>query len=97
MTNAKPSFIAAYESHHVAHLEPFGEYEKAASFMHGWASDIHSWPICIYNAANNHMWLWCGYRTMDISRETALEDARAILSLPANHEFAKIEIMSENI
>jgi hypothetical protein len=97
MSNVKPSFIAAYESHHVAYRESFGEYKKAATFMHGWASDIHSWPVCIYNTADNHLWLWCGYRTMDISRESALEDARGILSLPANHEFAMIETMSEDI
>jgi hypothetical protein len=34
---------------------------------------------------------------MDISRETALEDARAILRLPADHQFLKIETMSENL
>lgn len=97
MTNAKRGYVAAYESHHVAHLEMFGDYEKAAIFMHGWTSDVHTWPICIYDAENDYVWLWCGYRTMDISHESALEDARAILGLPADHQFAKIETMGENL
>jgi hypothetical protein len=97
MSNAKHSFVAGYESHHVAHLETFGDYEKAAAFMHGWTSDVHTWPICIYDPDDNHVWLWCGYRTMDISRESALEDARAILRLPADHRFTRIEMMSENL
>lgn len=90
-------YIAAYESHHVAYLENFVDYEKAAAFLHGWTGDIHTWPICIYNAENDRLWLWCGYRTLDISRESALEDARAILGLPADHQFDKIEIMAENL
>jgi hypothetical protein len=97
MGNAKRNFIAAYESHHVAYLETFSDYEKAATFMHGWTADVHTWPICIYDADNDHVWLWCGYRTMDINRETALEDACAILRLPAEHQFAKIDVMSENL
>jgi hypothetical protein len=97
MSNAKSSFVAAYESHHVAHREAFSDYEMAASFMHGWTADVHTWPICIYDVNNDHLWLWCGYRTMGISRESALEDARAILQLPAQHEFTKIETMSENL
>ncbi len=90
-------YVAAYESHHVAHVENFGEYDKAAAFLHSWTSDVHTWPICIYNAAADQVWLWCGYRTLDIGRESALEDARAILRLPADHQFSKIEIMSENL
>jgi hypothetical protein len=90
-------YVAAYESHHVAHLENFGAYEKAAAFLHGWTSDVHTWPICIYNPAADYLWLWCGYRTLDISRESALEDARAILQLPAGHQFKKIEIMAEDL
>ncbi len=97
MSNATRGFLAAYESHHVAHLETFDDYQKAASFMHGWTTDVHTWPICIYDAESDHVWLWCGYRTMDISLETALEDARAILRLPFDHQFAKIETMSENL
>jgi hypothetical protein len=97
MTNAQRSYVAAYESHHVAHRETFGDYQKAATFMHGWTTDVHTWPICIYDPADDHVWLWCGYRTMDISRESALEDARGILGLPADHQFAKVETMSEYI
>src|SRR3984893_11504673 len=97
MTIENSSYVAAYESHHVSHLEGFGNYDEAANFMHGWTNDIHTWPICIYNAAANHLWLWCGYRTMDISRESALEEARAILGLAGNHQFAAVEVMKENL
>ncbi len=97
MTIDNRGYVAAYESHHVAYLESFGDYEKAATFLHAWTSDVHTWPICIYSAENDHVWLWCGYRTLDISRESALEDARAILRLPANHQFDKIENMAENL
>jgi hypothetical protein len=95
MTTAQNNYIAAYESHHVAYREPFPDYQKAATFMHGWTTDVHTWPICIYDSASDHLWLWCGYRTMDIGRETALEDARGILGLPPDHQFAKVETMSE--
>jgi hypothetical protein len=95
MTTAQNNYIAAYESHHVAYREPFPDYRKAATFMHGWTTDVHTWPICIYDSASDHLWLWCGYRTMDIGRETALEDARGILGLPTDHQFAKVETMSE--
>jgi hypothetical protein len=91
------NFIAAYESHHVAYLEEFESYEKAAAFLHGWNADVHSWPIGIYNSHNDRLWLWCGYRTLDISRETALEDARAILRLAPEHQFAVVEFMRENL
>jgi hypothetical protein len=97
MTIDNRGYIAAYESHHVAHLESFSDYEKAATFLHGWTTDVHTWPICIYNAENDQLWLWCGYRTLDISRESALEDSRAILRLPADHKFKKIAIMAENL
>ena len=76
MTIDQCGYVAAYESHHVAYLESFSDYEKAATFLHGWGSDLHTWPICVYNAATDHLWLWCGYRTLDISREAALVDAR---------------------
>jgi hypothetical protein len=91
------NYIAAYESHHVAHLTEFDSYEKAADFLHGWAADVHSWPIAVYQPRGNVIWLWCGYRTLDISRESALEDARAILSLPRDHQFATIEFMKEKL
>jgi hypothetical protein len=97
MTTYDQAYLAAYESHHVAHLERFNNYQEAATFLHGWSSDIHSWPICIYDPASDHLWLWCGYRTLDISRESALEDARGILGLMANHRFDKIEVMTENL
>jgi len=97
MSIDKQGYVAAYESHHVAYLESFGEYEKASTFLHDWSADIHSWPVCIYNARKNHLWLWCGYRTMNISRESALEDARAFLRLPTDHQFDKIESMTENL
>jgi len=96
MNDDHRDYVAAYESHHVAHLESFGDYQRAAVFMHGWSSDVHTWPICIYNVESNRIWLWCGYRTMDISRESALEDARAILRLSPDHQFDKVEIMSED-
>jgi hypothetical protein len=97
MTINECGYVAAYESHHVAYLESFGDYEKAATFLHGWGSDLHTWPICVYNAETDHLWLWCGYRTLDISRETALADARAFLRLAADHQFDKIEFMAENL
>jgi hypothetical protein len=97
MSDGKRSYVAAFESHHVPHLEKFYDYEKAAAFMHGWTTDVHTWPICIYDAEGDQIWLWCGYRTLDISREAALEDARAILRLPRDHRFARIESMRENL
>lgn len=91
------NYVAAYESHHVAYLTEFDSYEKAADLLHSWASDIHSWPVAIYDRRGDFLWLWCGYRTLDISRESALEDARAILSLPREHQFAGIEFMKEKL
>jgi hypothetical protein len=91
------NYVAAYESHHVAYLTEFDSYEKAADFLHGWAADVHSWPIAIYNHHDDVLWLWCGYRTLDISRESALEDARAILSLPRDHQFTTIGFMKEKL
>jgi hypothetical protein len=90
-------YVAAYESHHVAYLKSFSDYAEAATFLHGWSTDLHSWPIGIYNAASDHLWLWCGYRTLDISRESALADARAFLRLPTEHQFDKIEFMAEDL
>jgi hypothetical protein len=87
--------IAAYESHHVAYLTEFDSYEKAADFLHGWAADVHSWPVGIYDPRHNLLWLWSGYRMLDISRESALEDARAILSLRRDHQFTSVEFMKE--
>ena len=40
---------------------------------------------------------WLGARTLEINRDSAIEDARAILRLPADHEFASIEFMKENL
>ena len=97
MANKSSVYRAAYESHHVASIEEFDSYDRAASFLHGWSEDVHTWPVGIYEPGSNRLWLWCGYRTMDISRESALEDARGILGLPADHQFAKIETMSEYI
>jgi hypothetical protein len=94
----KPSiYRAAYESHHVAYIEEFESYALAASFLHGRSIDVHSWPVGIFDPEANRLWLWCGYRTMGINRETALEDARAILGLPANHRFATVEVMAEDL
>ena len=91
------NYVAAYESHHVAYLVEFESYEKAANFLHGWAADVHSWPVAVYERCSDVLWLWCGYRTLDIPRETALEDARAILRLPPEHKFASIEFMKEKL
>ncbi len=88
--------IAAYESHHVALVAEFDSYEKAADFLHARAADVHTWPVAIYEPRRNLLWLWCGYRTLDINRESALDDARAILSLPRDHKFAGVEFMKEN-
>jgi hypothetical protein len=95
--NDNQQYVAAYESHHVAYLTEFESYEKAADFLHGWNNDVHTWPIAIYQRSNNSLWLWCGYRTLDLSRESALEDARAILGLPQNHQFAGVEFMKEKL
>lgn len=97
MSGEDKSYIAAYESHHVAYVTEFGSYEKAADFLHGWAADVHSWPVAVYQRRDNVLWLWCGYRTLEISRESALEDARAILSLSADHQFARAEFMKEKL
>jgi hypothetical protein len=91
------SYIAAYESHHVAYIKEFESYEEAADFLHSWADDVHSWPIAIYERRGDLLWLWCGYRTLNISRAAALEDARAILSLPQDHQFARVEFMKEKL
>jgi len=91
------NYIAAYESHHVAYLMEFDSYEKAADFLHGWAADVHSWPVAIYEQRADLLWLWCGYRTLEICRESGLEDARAILSLPQDHQFARVEFMKERL
>ena len=97
MPSEDHTYVAAYESHHVAYLTEFASYEKAADFLHGWAADVHTWPVAIYHRQRDLLWLWCGYRTLDISRESALEDARAILSLPGEHQFAGIEFMKEKL
>ena len=97
MSNANLNYIAAHESHHVAYLTEFDSYEKAADFLHGWSADVHSWPIAIYGRSDNRVWLWCGYRTLDISCESALEEARAILRLPPQHHFAGVEFMKEKL
>jgi hypothetical protein len=97
VTNANHKFIAAHESHHVAYLTEFDSYEKAAEFLHGWAADVHSWPIAVYDRRSDALWLWCGYRTLDISRESALEDARGILNLQPNHQFASVQFMKEKL
>jgi hypothetical protein len=97
MATEKLAFVAAYESHHVNYLKTFGNYEMAATFLHGWTADAHTWPICIYERAHDRLWLWCGYRTLGISRESALEDARAILQLEGDHQFSKVDIMDENL
>jgi hypothetical protein len=70
-------YIAAYESHHVAYRTEFDSYEKAADFLHGWAADVHSWPVGIYDWRGDLLWLRRGYRTLDISRESALESGTA--------------------
>ena len=97
MHSEKPKLIAAYESHHVAYLTEFDSYEKAGDFLYRWADDVHSWPVAIYDPHGQFLWLWCGYRTMDINRESALEDARAILGLPRDHQFAGVEFMKEKL
>ncbi len=97
VTNQNRNYVAAYESHHVAYLTEFDSYEKAAAFLHGWTADVHTWPIGIYYTNDDRLWLWCGYRTLDISRESALEDARAILRLPPDHQFSTVEFMKEDL
>jgi len=93
----KHNYVAAYESHHVAYLTEFDSYEKAANCLHGWGDDVHTWPVAIYDRQGDLLWLWCGYRTLEISRESALEDARAILSLPRDHRFTRVEFMKEKL
>jgi hypothetical protein len=96
MASEMMTYRAAYESHHVAHVTEFDTYDRAADSLHVWKNDVHSWPVGIYEARENRLWLWCGYKTLDISRESALEDARAIFGLSGNHQFAKVEVMAEN-
>ncbi|HKV54498.1 MAG TPA: hypothetical protein VJN94_07620 [Candidatus Binataceae bacterium] len=97
MAQENGTYVAAYESHHVAHLEEFENYESAATFLHGWGGDVHTWPIGVYDRREDRLWLWCGYRTLGLSRESALEDARAVLRLRADHQFARIDFMKENL
>jgi len=95
--SANHNYVAAYESHHVAYLPEFDSYEKAADFLQGWAADVHSWRIGIYDRQGDLLWLWCGYRTLDISHESALEEARAILDLPGDHQFTHVAFMKEKL
>ena len=97
MPGVDKNYIAAYESHHVAYVTDFDSYEKAADFLQAWGADVHSWPVAVYHRHDDILWLWCGYRTLAISRESALEDARAILNLPSNHQFAVVEFMKEKL
>ena len=73
----------------------FDSYDKASDFLHSWAADVHSWPVGIYDPRRDLLWLWSGYRMLDISREAALEEARAILKLTPDHQFARVEFMKE--
>ena len=90
-------YRAAFETHHVAHIEEFDNYQAAASFLHGWSRDVHTWPVAIHEPARNRLWLWCGYRTLGVSRESALADARGIFGLPQDYGFAAVEMMAEDV
>lgn len=97
MAGEQNNYIAAYESHHVGYVKEFDSYEKAADFLHGWAADVHSWPIAVYQRHDDALWLWCGYRTLAVGQESALEEARAILNLAPEHQFARVDFMKEKL
>lgn len=97
MTNKSGTYRAAYESHHVAYVEEFDDYESAAKLLFRQSADVHNWPVGIYQPGADRLWLWCGYRTLGLSRESALEDARAILGLARGHQFAAVAIMAEDL
>jgi len=90
-------YRAAFETHHVAHIEEFDSYEAAAKFLHGWSRDVHTWPVAIHEPAENRLWLWCGYRTLGVSRASALEEVRGIFGLPQDYVFAAVEMMREDV
>lgn len=97
MSSRNNLYRAAFESHHVAHIEEFDSYEAAARFLHQWSRDVHTWPVAIFSPEHNQLWLWCGYRTLGVKREEALQDARGIFGLPLAHDFSSVEIMPEDI
>lgn len=97
MANGKGVYRAAFETHHVAHIEEFDNYDAAAGFLHRWSRDVHSWPVAIHEPGENRLWLWCGYRTLGISREAALADACGIFGLPQDFGFAVVEMMAEDV
>ena len=97
MTNKTSLFRAGYESHHVGHVEDFDDYERAARLLFRQSANVLSWPVGIYEPATDHLWLWCGYRTLDLNREAGLDEARVIFGLGRGHPFAAVEIMPEDL
>jgi hypothetical protein len=69
----------------------FSSFEAATGFLRDGCERARLSPLAIWQADSNRLWLWSGASRIRLSRERALRDTKAALSLPPYHLFGTVE------
>ena len=84
-------YVAVFYRRRRREAQGFSSFETAVRFLcDGYAHERFA-PLAIWQADSNRLWLWSGRSRIRLSRERALRDARATLSLPPYHLFGAVE------
>lgn len=84
-------YVAVYYRRRRREARSFSSFEAARGFMRDGSMREMLWPLAIWQADSNRLWLWSRRGRTRAGRERALRDAKAALSLPGYHLFGTIE------
>ncbi len=84
-------YVAVFYRRRRREARSFSSFEAAAAFLRDACAARLLSPLAVWQADSNRLWLWSGHARTRPSRECALRDAKAALSLPAYHLFGAIE------
>lgn len=84
-------YVAVYYRRGRHEALSFSRFDTAAGFLRDGCARERLSPLAIWQRDSNRLWLWSGYSGTHLTRERALRDTMATLSLPAYHLFGTVE------
>jgi hypothetical protein len=84
-------YVAVFYRRRRCGTQSFSSLAAAFRFLRDGYAHERFVPLAVWQADSNRLWLWSERARLCLSRERALRDARATLSLPPYHLFGTIE------
>ena len=84
-------YVALFYHRRRRGAQGFPSLDAAERFLRAGYTGERLAPLAIWQSDCNRLWLWSGRSRFYLSRQRALRDAAATLSLPAYHLFGMVE------